>query len=247
MFKRLIKAVLPQSLFYRIQSARARRRLATMTPRSSEEIFSNIYATGQWGNASDPTDLFFSGSGSHDALITSSYVTAVQTFLARFDERPSVVDIGCGDFSVGARLRPFCGAYTACDVVPSLINRNRKKYQHLDVTFQTLDLATDTLPPADIVFVRQVLQHLSNESIARFLPKLASNYQLLVLTEHLPLADHFIPNIDKPSGPDIRVAFNSGIVLTAPPFNLQVWSSEILCESREDAGIIRTIAYGLRP
>ena len=71
------------------------------------------------------------------------------------------------------------------------------------------------------MFIRQVLQHLSNAQISRIVPKL-SIYRLLVLTEYLPSSGDFVPNLDRPTGVGTRLGTetDSGIVLTEPPFNL---------------------------
>ena len=37
--------------------------------------------------------------------------------------------------------------------------------EDLDVDFRVLDITSDEIPPGDVCFVRQVLQHLSNQSI----------------------------------------------------------------------------------
>lgn len=88
--------------------------------------------------------------------------------------KPDVVDLGCGDFKVGSQLRPWCGRYTACDVVPDLIAFNRTAFTQLDVDFRVLDMVEDPLPAGDVVFVRQVLQHLSNAAISKAIAKIAS-------------------------------------------------------------------------
>ena len=37
----------------------------------------------------------------------------------------AVVDLGCGDFTVGSKIRPLCGAYVACDVAAPVIAWNQ--------------------------------------------------------------------------------------------------------------------------
>ena len=173
-------------------------------------------------------------------------MTAVSEFLSGLDQKPNVVDLGCGDFNVGQQLRSFCNQYTACDVVPQLIEFNQNKFQDLAVDFRVLDFVTGELPPGDVVFIRQVLQHLSNDHIAQVVEKLAGQYRWLVLTESVPKGNSFIPNIDKPAGRNIRLDIaHSGIVLTAHPFNLQVKSQRKLCEIPEYNGCVRTILYEL--
>ena len=68
--------------------------------------------------------------------------------------------------------------------------------------------------------VRQVLQHLTNSEIIKFVEKVKSSYEYLICTEHLPSNNDYIPNIDKPTGADIRLGIGSGIDLTRAPFNL---------------------------
>ncbi|WP_374333561.1 class I SAM-dependent methyltransferase, partial [Aestuariivirga sp.] len=138
-----------------------------------------------------------------------------------------------------------CGRYVACDVVPDLIAFNRNAYSHLDVDFRVLDMAEDALPEGDVVFVRQVLQHLGNAAIARAVAKIAVRYKYLVLTEHVPESADFAPNVDIVTGAGTRLQLGSGVVLTRAPFNLAAASERIICESPQLGGVIRTTVYTL--
>ena len=133
----------------------------------------------------------------------------------------------------------------ACDIVGPLIAFNAASFSNLDVDFRTLDFTRDQLPPGEVVFIRQVLQHLSNSEIARALPRIQRQYRYLVLSEHLPNVP-FTHNLDKASGPDNRMDIHSGIVLTSPPFNLETIDESILCEVNEWGGVIRTTLYRLQ-
>ena len=57
----------------------------------------------------------------------------------------------------------------------------------------------------------------------------------------------FTPNLDKPPGRNIRLdapeAGGSGVVLTAPPFDLRPDAQRTLCEVPSYGGVIRTTAY----
>jgi hypothetical protein len=99
-----------------------------------------------------------------------------------------------------------------------------------------------------------VLQHLSNSEIEKVVVKLPTKYRFMILTEHLPLSDRFVPNLDKARGPDVRFDIEgegSGVILTEPPFNLKVAQSRILCEVSDGVvwrkGIIRTNLYEFEP
>jgi len=210
---------------------------------STQEIFSRVYEKKGWGKSGDPSQPFFSGPGSHDGAVVSDYIRSVHDFLATFEKKPDVVDLGCGDFFIGSKIRDLCNNFTVCDIVPALIEFNKEKYKELAVDFRVLDLSVDELPDGDVVFVRQVLQHLSNAQIMRAVSKIKAKYKYLVLTEHLPDSRNFKHNLDKPAGPDIRREIKSGVVLTSEPFNLAPQSQREICRISEYGGIIATTVY----
>lgn len=120
-----------------------------------------------------------------------------------------------------------------------------QRYSGLDVKFQVVDIASEPLPPGDVVLVRPVLQHLSNADIIVALAKF-SPYQYAIITEHLPARKGFKSNVDKPKGAEIRLYFDGGVVLADPPFSLDPFSHKVLCEVPQLNGVIGTIAYKLR-
>lgn len=158
-----------------------------------------------------------------------------------------MVDLGCGDFSVGYQIRGLYRRYVACDVVPSLIAFNQDRYADLVVEFKPLDIAKDEFPRREIAFVRQVLQHLSNDQISGFIAKAPRVYKFLVVTEHLPSQQGFTHNIDKLTGPGTRMGHESGVVLTSPPFSLRAKNAKEICRvDSVDTGILVTTLYGFR-
>jgi hypothetical protein len=207
-----------------------------------QETFSNIYSNGAWGKPS--TAEFYSGPGSHDETVVGPYVEAIRSFVGALPGRLDAVDLGCGDFNVGRQIRSVFGSYTACDVVAELIAEDRRRFADLEVDFRVVDIASDPLPPGDVVLIRQVLQHLSNADIGAVLAKIGA-YKYAIITEHLPAGRPFRPNIDKPSGADIRLWLPSGVVVTEPPFSLQPLSQQVLCEVPTYAGLVCTVAYKL--
>lgn len=241
-FMKILKNCLISSFF---QILRSQKKIHLFKSLSTKEIFSEIYQKNLWGKSDNPDQPYYSGAGSHDKAITSVYLESVSSFLQTFSTKPAVVDLGCGDFFIGSQLRPYCGQYIACDIVSELIEYNKIKYKELDVDFKNLDLITEALPSGDIVFIRQVLQHLSNEQIQKLISKLSS-YRYLILTEHLPKLKNFVPNLDKKPGSGIRLGYHSGIVLTLPPFHLKVVNEKVLCEAEEVDGVIKTLLYKLQ-
>ena len=205
--------------------------------KSPNDIFSTIYRKKLWGGR-----LSFgphSGSGSRNRTVVDPYIKAVRQFLLSHG-RPTVIDLGCGDFHVGSQLVDCAGHFIGCEIVDFVIEQNRRKFP--SVEFRTVNAIEDNLPEGGIILVRQVLQHLSNGDVAKILPKLC-RYKYAVITEHLPGFAGFVPNLDKKTGADHRVTLGSGLVLTEPPFSLESKGSQILCDVPEFGGIIRTIAF----
>jgi hypothetical protein len=242
--KKMVRQFVPQAVLEQRRQLQQRAVERDFAGKSLQEAFSAIYRRGLWGRVNE--DGFYSGVGSHDPRLVDDYVSAVCAFLAALPQRPHAVDLGCGDFNVGRRLRPMCDRYVACDVVPELVERNRARFP--DAEFRCLDIVRDALPAGDVAFLRQVLQHLGNEQISRVLPKLAA-YRFVVITEHLPDLPEFPANIDKPTGHHIRLdrVPPSGVVPTLPPFELQAASQRVLCETPHSGGIIRSTVYEMAP
>jgi hypothetical protein len=244
--KTAIKKMLPNSLLIIIHNIL--QQIESSKPKyiSTRKVFENIYETGAWGISRNPLQPFYSGSGSHDIEIVLPYLKAVEDFLRAFERKPNVVDLGCGDFSIGSRVRHLCNEYIACDIVSPLIEFNKEKFAELGVDFRVLDLTKDELPSADIVFIRQVFQHLSNKQILNALPQLCSKYRYVVFTDHLPATRDFQHNLDIPPGPHSRLQFNSGVVLTSAPFNIKPTNQKRICEVPELDGLIVTKIYEFR-
>lgn len=211
-------------------------------PWPTKAVMKQIYENNYWG---DNGDAFYSGKGSHEKYIIEPYLNQVKTFLMSFSKPISVVDLGCGDFNIGQHLVEYTQNYIAVDIVPELINYNKKKFKFDNLEFQCLDIAKDDLPSGDCAIARQVLQHLSNKEIGLILEKLRS-FKYLILTEHLP-EDYFIPNIDMISDRGNRTQKNSGIVITESPFNFKVLTKETSVKTvlKDDKGIILTTLYCL--
>ena len=211
---------------------------------SNREIFTNVYQNKLWGVASPENESpFYSGPGSSDPQIVDPYVYAVKRFFSSFPTKMKAVDLGCGDFQVGSRIFDSFDSYTACDVVPELVIFNRSYWRHLPVEFLVVDLVRDEIPTGDVLIVRQVLQHLSNDDISKFIQLIPSNLSYLLVTEHLPAGDNFLANTDKTSGNDIRLESGSGVVLTQPPFNLKIKSETTLLSVPQFGGSIVTTLY----
>jgi len=228
--KKILKRLIPSYILKLRQDFIYKKDIKKFSKMKINEIFEEIYKKKLWSPEKEKkSHKFYSGIGSHYDEFTNIYVNKIKEFLLTLPSRPSVVDLGCGDFSIGAKIRKYCDDYIAVDIFDELISLNKKKYIDLKVDFRTLDITKDQLPSGDICFIRQVLQHLSNDLIKKFLNLISGKYKYLIITEHLPEENFFKPNLDIETGPYIRIYKNSGVVLTEDPFNLKVVDKKNIC------------------
>lgn len=174
-----------------------------MVTNARQEAFSRIYDTHEWGGTSR------SGPGSDPALL-GPYTQLLRALLARPDVS-SVVDIGCGDWAISRTIDWTGVQYTGVDVVPQLIAHLNATFARDNVKFICADLTTDDLPSGDLCIVKDALQHLSNDSVSRFLRVLKGNFSLALMTNDITHIDRggwrtlwkqtsIEPNIDIPDG-----------------------------------------------
>jgi len=201
-----------------------------------------IYDQSLWGGKEFD---FYSGIGSHDPMMVNIYVKTVTDFLKSHDHKMTICDIGCGDFNIGQHIFKYSKKYFAIDIVEELIERNKIKFKTKNLEFLCLDIANDVLPKADVIIIRQVLQHLSNNEIQQILNRLKT-CKYIILTEHLPVGD-FIPNTNKIASQGIRLKQQSGVDILSAPFNFQVKKEDVLNEIilKNGSGKIKTSLFTL--
>lgn len=209
--RRALRALTPAPLRELI----ARRRIACTAEDSIAQTFDRIYREGRWAQ-----DASSESGGGSAGVAADAYVALLEAFIAR-ERIGSIVDIGCGDFQIGARIAPRVNVYTALDVSSEIIARNLVRHRSMpNVVFRVHDAVVAPLPRADLVTVRQVFQHLTNAQIGAILANIEqSGARHLLVTEHVPdpLAR---PNRDLPNQTAAtRVAFGSGVDITMPPFS----------------------------
>jgi SAM-dependent methyltransferase len=182
---------------------------------SRSELFDSVYREEMWVG----TDRQLSGFGSIGSH-ADEYVSYVRGFV-REHAVGSILDVGCGDFGIGSKICSAVSKYVAADVSKVIIERNRVEFAFLENTrFECIDVCADALPKVDLITIREVLQHLSNDDVEAALANLErSGARFVLVTEHQPAPDVLVaPNIDKPRGPNIRNPFGSGVYIALPPF-----------------------------
>jgi SAM-dependent methyltransferase len=173
---------------------------------SLTNTFNRIYAEAIWGR--DDTGKGTSGSGS-TLEITREYRAYVEDFMKKHAVK-SVVDAGCGDWSFSSAMDWGEASYLGVDIASDVIEADRKKYQRDKVRFQVGDI-TEELPAADLLISKDVLQHLSNRLVQKFIENnlKKGKYKWVILTN------------DRGRGnPDVRPGGYRAIDLAAPPFEV---------------------------
>ena len=242
--KDLLRRVLPKAVLERYRQFLREREQRRNERQSTEAVFTDVYRLNKWGGTSGE---FFSGTGTANDAVASAYVRMVTEkatelgFLGK-----AFVDLGCGDFRIGARLLPLCARYTGVDIVKPVIEFNKAHHGTATTRFEHMNIVEERLPAGDVCFVRQVFQHLSNVQIAAVLRKLTA-FRWVFITEHYPADNEAIrPNLDKVHGAGIRAYDNSGVYLTAPPFSLPADAVHLVLEvvgDQSEPGVIRTFLY----
>lgn len=179
------------------------------TETTNGEVFSRIYQEGRWGFNGEGEA--HSGGGS-TAQHTALYRQFLQNFLQDHGIK-SVVDLGCGDWEFSRMICWDEIDYRGYDVVPSVIEKNRIRYQKEKVQFFVGDGTVTDLPAADLLICKDVLQHLPYEDIQAVIQQLPK-YQYCLITNDVDsrtLSSH---------NPQTNRGGYRPIDLTAPPFFL---------------------------
>jgi SAM-dependent methyltransferase len=147
-----------------------------------------------------------------------------------------ITDIGCGDFNIASKIltRNHNVTYSGVDVVEQLIEHHNKNNANEKIKFYCIDTLKEPVPPADLLLVRQVLQHLSNADIQSLINNCFNQFKYILVTEHQVKSELLVKkNIDKETGPNIRAAFGSGVYLNSYPFNCN-WEPLLSIEDPEN-------------
>lgn len=238
--KKYIKQLIPKYLLNKYKIFIIKKTHKKFSNLPTVTVMTKIYSENWWGRDKKNNGKYFSGRGSHDEFIINPYISAVRLFLEY--KQFIVIDLGCGDFNVGRNIFMYSKEYIACDIVEELVNYNKVIFKFPNLKFLNIDLIKDNLPEGDVLIIRQVLQHLSNENILKFLNKVYK-YKFLIITEPIPKIP-FVSNLNNPNGPDIRLSINSGINLEDHPFKLKYISKKELLkidDTRDNAYIVTTI------
>ncbi|MGB3146459.1 MAG: class I SAM-dependent methyltransferase [Paracoccaceae bacterium] len=137
-----------------VKSLLRRRRERRLARLSAQDIFTRYYRRNSWG---DPESV--SGKGSN--LAVTEALRAALPDLLRRHEVGSILDVPCGDFNWMQHVDLGGVDYLGGDIVADLIAENQRKHAGPGRRFAVVNLISDSLPKADLIFTRDCLVHLS--------------------------------------------------------------------------------------
>lgn len=236
--KRLLRPLLPGFMRKAVSEAIIVSRERRLQKLDVGQAFDLIYRRGMWqqGNAA-------SGVGS-EGVLAERYVTFVKQYVAE-NNLSTVVDAGCGDFSVGRQLAGDFVDYVGIDVSEYIIQQNEDRFRFLsNVKFIAADIGSVAFPACDLILIRQVLQHLTNAQIHKVLANLErGHWRRVLVTDAVPAAGEIVPNVDLPThSVRTRVSFGSGVFLDCAPFSVK---GRRLATIKNDDATVRDSAEAL--
>ncbi len=157
---------------------------------SETQIFSEIYSNKKWrGGGSGP------GSKPQNSI---AYMAMLRGFISN-NSIKTIADLGCGDWMLMEKIKvPNDKIYNGFDLVDSVIDANTSKYSAENIKFVKIENINDFINvKADLLIVKDVLQHWPNSQVEMFLEKILPNFKYALITnDYLS----FMPNLDIPLG-----------------------------------------------
>jgi SAM-dependent methyltransferase len=177
----------------------------------TREAFENIYKDATWGANAEKVGSSGPGSTLESTFLYRKYL---EKFLKDAEIR-SVVDAGCGDWEFSQAIDWTGIDYKGFDIVPAVIEEDKKKYGKPHIQFFVGNIVTDDLPRADLLICKHVLQHLPSADVQQFLKKQLPKYK------HVLIMNGVDPITLTSDNPDIPVGAYRHLDMTKPPFNLK--------------------------
>lgn len=165
----------------------------------------------------------------------NAYIHFLESFIKNA-EVCSIVDIGCGDWTLSKYVQWGDVKYTGIDVVKSIVEENQKKSASPTLSLIRADALQTDLPSADLLVCKDVLQHLTTQDITLFLEQLGK-------FKHCLITNDVDPKTLSGTNREIRRGDYRTLDLTKPPFHVQ--GTKILTYNA--GGIIKQVLYIRNP
>ena len=124
--------------------------------------FTDYYNRNHWADSESR-----SGAGSRRDSRQVQHALATLAAITECYAIRTIADVPCGDFNwIGAYLDAHPGvAYVGFDIVAKLVERNRRTFPAR--RFAELDIVTSVPPPSDLIFCKDLINHLEEGEIVQ--------------------------------------------------------------------------------
>lgn len=184
--------------------------------KNPQKIFTDIYKRNAWG-----CDESYSGWNSTLAT-TADLRKQLPELFSRY-QISSMNDIPCGDFNWMKAVELGSTFYFGGDIVPALIEANKRKWESENRKFGVINLLSDPLPKADLFLCRGCLDHFSEADVKKTILNIRKSGCTYLLATTYP----------KALNSNILTGDYRPINLTAPPYNFP--EALLLIPDDEDA------------
>ena len=139
-----------------------------------EDRFTKIYDKNRWGGGS--------GSGSKMSRNQQKYIDMLLEIMDKNNVK-SICDLGCGDWAFSQYINWGDRKYDGIDCVKSVVANNVKDFQTDNIQFYHKTISDDYIPTGyDLVIVKDVIQHWTDEDIIKYLTQLIDNNKYVFTT-----------------------------------------------------------------
>ncbi len=149
-------------------------------------------------------------SGPGSSLKSTTEIRRSLPLLFACLEINSMLDARCGDFNWLRHVDLKLEKYIGVDIVPSIIEQNRIRFENRNRKFFAADITVDFLPKTDLILCRDFLVHLSFAEIFSALHNFYQSGAKYLLTTTFPKS---------PGNSDIKTGDWRTLNLQLPPFN----------------------------
>ena len=143
------------------------------------DVFRDIYRRHHWSGSR-------SASGAGASADQTGEIRRALPALLRELGVSTMLDLPCGDYNWMRNIELPSQRYIGADLLPDLIEPLAAQWGDRHREFRVLDLTRDRLPPADLLFCRDCLVHLSFADIRLALANVAASGIPYLLTTTFP-------------------------------------------------------------
>lgn len=138
-------------------------------------FFDSLYQNGGWEGKG-------SGPGS-EPKTQVGYLALLGKIIGYTPSIKTILDIGCGDWQLMRNIDLSKHQYLGIDVSQMMVEINNKKFKNENVKFKLLNPVFSDLPLADLIIIKDVLQHLPIEHIQIILNKIRKQSNILITND----------------------------------------------------------------